>query len=147
VVRHQSLDVCTNFPIARARNLIDSPDVFKLTLHCVTPSARRVGPLTTYKWIHGGKSRSRSKGNCGSQGNCDSHASHASHATEPPNEALPSSSSTQALTCRPILSRHFASMLQDGLQIAGPLGGGGGVPPHTHTHPYPHPNLSDWPVG
>ena len=32
---------------------------------------------------------------------------------------------TQALTCPPILSRHYASMIQDGLQIAGPLGGGG----------------------
>jgi len=37
----------------------------------------------------------------------------------------------QALTCRPILSRHYASMMQDGLQIVGTLGGGGGVlPPH-----------------
>jgi hypothetical protein len=36
---------------------------------------------------------------------------------------------TQALTCRPILSRHYASMMQDGLQIAGPLWRGGGVPP------------------
>jgi hypothetical protein len=34
---------------------------------------------------------------------------------------------TQALTCRPILSRHYASMMQDGLQIAGPLGGWGGL--------------------
>ena len=52
---------------------------------------------------------------------------------------------TQELTCQPILSRYYASMMQDGLQIAGPLGGGGVAPPHTH--PHPHPNLSDWPVG
>jgi hypothetical protein len=35
---------------------------------------------------------------------------------------------TQALTCRPMLNGHYACMMQDGLQIAGPLGGGGGVP-------------------
>jgi hypothetical protein len=34
------------------------------------------------------------------------------------------------------LSRHYAGMMQDGLQIAGPLGGGGGggPPPHTRFH-------------
>ena len=42
---------------------------------------------------------------------------------------------TQGLTCRPILSRQYASMMQDGLQIAGPLWGEGGVaPPHTRIH-------------
>jgi hypothetical protein len=40
---------------------------------------------------------------------------------------------TQVRTCRPILSRHYASMMQDGLQISGP-GGGEGWPP-SHTHP------------
>ena len=38
---------------------------------------------------------------------------------------------TQELTCQPILSRHYASMTQDGLQIAGTRGEGGGIP-HTH---------------
>ena len=32
---------------------------------------------------------------------------------------------TQELTYQPILSRHYASMTQDGLQIAGTLGGRG----------------------
>ena len=37
---------------------------------------------------------------------------------------------TQELTCRlgPILSRHYDSMMQNGLQIAGPLGWGGMSP-------------------
>jgi len=34
---------------------------------------------------------------------------------------------TGELTCQPILSRHYASMTQDGLQIAGNLGGGKGA--------------------
>jgi hypothetical protein len=37
---------------------------------------------------------------------------------------------TQALNCRKselVFSRHYAGMMQDGLQIAGPLGGGGGT--------------------
>jgi hypothetical protein len=33
---------------------------------------------------------------------------------------------TQALTCLPIMSRHYAGMTQDALRIAGTLGGGGG---------------------
>ena len=32
---------------------------------------------------------------------------------------------TQSLTCRPILSRHYAGMMQDGLRIAGTHWGGG----------------------
>jgi hypothetical protein len=47
--------------------------------------------------------------------------------------------STQAITCRPILSRHYASMIQDGLQIAGPLGVGGEVGGPPPTHPYKNP--------
>ena len=35
---------------------------------------------------------------------------------------------TQALTCRPIMSRNYAGMTQDGLWIAGTLGGGQGWP-------------------
>ena len=31
---------------------------------------------------------------------------------------------TKVLTCRPILSRHYSSMMQDGLQIACPFDGG-----------------------
>ena len=30
-------------------------------------------------------------------------------------------SAIQAINCRPILSRHYASMMQEGLQIAGPV--------------------------
>jgi hypothetical protein len=41
---------------------------------------------------------------------------------------------TQALTCRPILSRHYAGMTQDGLWIAGTLGGGGVGLPHPLTY-------------
>jgi hypothetical protein len=50
----------------------------------------------------------------------------------------------QVLTCQPILSRHYTSMTQDGLQIAGTFGGRGraALPPtHSRIH------LSDWPVG
>ena len=77
---------------------------------------------------------------------------------------------TQVLPYRPILSRHYAGMTQDGLLIAGTLGEGGGSeqyietymykdlrhfvqgqnvtrPPPPSTHSYPHPNSSDWPVG
>jgi hypothetical protein len=47
---------------------------------------------------------------------------------------------TQLLTCRPILSRHYAAMMQDGLRIAGTLGGGGGgCSPPDPTHP-PNPS-------
>ena len=34
---------------------------------------------------------------------------------------------TEVLTCRPVLSRHYSGMTQDGLLIAGTLGGGGEV--------------------
>ena len=45
---------------------------------------------------------------------------------------------TQELTCQPILSRHYASMTQDGLQIAGTRWGRGrdASTPRTHTHPF-----------
>jgi len=36
---------------------------------------------------------------------------------------------TQDLRCQPILSRHYASITQDGLQIAGNMGGRGWFPP------------------
>jgi hypothetical protein len=40
---------------------------------------------------------------------------------------------TQVLICQPTLSRHYASMTQDGLQITGTLGEGGRVPTNTPT--------------
>ena len=41
---------------------------------------------------------------------------------------------TQERTCRPILSKPYASMVQDGLQTAGPPEGASSAPPHTRIH-------------
>ena len=40
---------------------------------------------------------------------------------------------TQELTCYLTLSRHYTSMMQDGLQIAGTRGEEGGMPLPAHT--------------
>jgi hypothetical protein len=122
-VRHQSIDECTNFPLSL--NLHHR--------HSVGPARRapdnlQVGPRRQEPLVIQGKLR-QSRELAAERGFTQLQLDKGAHLSTKVNP------------------EQYASMMQDGLQIAGPLGGGKGVLPHTHTHPYSHPNLSNCPLG